>query len=126
MKKFALVAALFASTAFAGERFIGKITTAGADTTNATTAAPFAVPFSTKLTIWCDAAAYIAVGTTTAASATSGAVPVSALEKFPTSTGSQGGAGSVQVVVSGKTSAVVRVFAVSAVNCYVSTRLGSE
>lgn len=123
-----LVAALLAPIpAVAGERLIGTIVSAGgADQTNAGTAAPFIVPFSQKLTIWCNAQAYIAVDTTTASTATSGAQPVAALEKFPTSTGSQSGSGAVVITVGGLPSAVVRISGPAAVTCYVSTRLGTE
>ncbi len=117
----------FAAPAFAGERYIGQIVSvAGADTTNGTTAAPFVVPFVQKLTIWCNAQAYIAVDTNTASSATSGAQPVAALEKFPTSTGSQSGSGAVVITIGGVSSAVVRISGPAAVTCYVSTRLGTE
>lgn len=119
--------ALAAAPALAGEKFIGKIVSAaGADTTNATTAAPFVIPFSQKLTIWCDATAYVAVDTATAASSTSGALPVTALEKLPTSTGSSNGAGARVIAISGAFSAEVRIAGPAAVTCYVSTRLGTE
>lgn len=120
--------ALFGSAAMAGERLIGKIIIpAGTTVTNvSTTGTPFVVPFSQKLTIWCDSAAFIAVDTTTPATATSGAQPVSALEKFPTSTGSQGSGAAVVVTVGSLPSALVSIFSASSATCYVSTRLGTE
>ena len=119
--------ALAAAPAVAGERYIGKIiSAAGADTTNATTAVPFVVPFSQKITVWCDGPAYVAVDTATASSSTSGALPVDAREKLPTSTGSRGGGGAVVVSISGVSSAVVRISGPAAVTCYLSTRLGTE
>lgn len=125
--RLSLLSMLIAAPAFAGERYIGKIVSAaGADTTNATTAAPFVVPFSQKITVWCDGSAYVAVDTATASSSTSGALPVDAREKLPTSTGSQGGGGASVVSISGVASAVVRISGPAAVTCYVSTRLGTE
>lgn len=126
----ALSAALFvAAPAQASERHIGVITSvAGVDTTNATgsTAVPFFIPFTQKITIWCTAQAYIAVDTATASTSTSGALPVAALEKFPTATNSQGGTFGYSVIVAGVQSAVVRISGPAAVACYVSVRTGNE
>lgn len=120
---------LVAAPAQAGERHLGVITSvAGADTTNATgsTAVPFVIPFVSKITVWCNGQAYVAVDTATPSSATSGAQPVTALEKFPTSTASQGGTFGYSVIVAGVPSAVVRISGPAAVACYVSIRSGTE
>jgi len=121
----ALLSLALAAPAVASEQYIGKIVSAaGADTTNGTTATPFRVPPATKLTLWCSASAFIAVDTLTASSATSGALPVTAQEKFPTSTGSAGS--NPSITVSSQLSAVVRISGPAAVTCYVSVRLGNE
>ena len=122
----AVLACALAMPAAASERYLGKIASAaGGDTTNATTAAPFVVPFGVKLTVWCDAAAFVAVDTATASSATSGALPVALQEKFPTSTGSQGSTAAV-VTIGSFQSAVIRISGPAVVNCYVSARQGTE
>jgi hypothetical protein len=120
------MALVLSQSAFAGERLIGTITSAaGADTTNASTAVPFAVPFGAKLTIVCNAAGYVITDTTTAASSTT-ALPLTSGEKFPTSTGSSGSAGAPTVAVSSKPSAIVRIAGAAAVACMVFTRTGQE
>ena len=60
MSRLTLLCALVAFPALAGERFLGIIVSAaGADTTNATTAAPFAIPKGQKITMACTAAAFV-------------------------------------------------------------------
>lgn len=114
---------LLAAPALAGERYLGAIVSgAGADTTNATTATPFYVPSDAKLTIWCNAAGYIITDTKTAATTTT-AMPVSANEKFPTSTGSMVKDTSATAALGG---AVVRIVGSAAVTCYVFERRGNE
>lgn len=127
MTRLALAVAFLLSTvALAGETYRGIIVSgAGADTTNASTAAPFSIPANTKLTIACTAAAFICVGPTTCTASLAGAnpgVPVSANEKFPTSS---------QALVSGVTvssspTAVIRIVSTAAVNCVVWERKGDE
>lgn len=120
-------ALLVAAPAQASERYIGKIVSgAGANTTNVSTAAPFVVPQVQKITIWCDAAAFIAVDTLTASSSTSGALPVVAQEKFPTSTNSSGGAFPVTVYIGTAASALIQISGPGAFTCYVSVRTGNE
>lgn len=126
-----LLCTLLASSAFAGERFLGIIASgAGADTTNATTAAPFAIPAGAKITLACTASAFICAvplaSTPTAACTASLAganpgVPVSASEKFPTSTSTMN-----KVTVASTTSATVRIVGTAAVNCVVWERTGNE
>lgn len=131
MTRILLLCTLIASSAFAGERFLGIIVSgAGADTTNATTAAPFAIPAAAKITIACTAAAFVcaiplaatpgAACTASLAGANPG-VPVSANEKFPTSTSSQ-----YKVTVASSSSATVRIVGTAAVNCVVWERTGGE
>jgi hypothetical protein len=115
---------LLASPAFAAEKLLGSIVSAaGADTTNASTASPFVVPFAAKLTIQCNAAAYLSLSTSTAASSTT-SVTVASGEKFPTSSESQ--SSSPVLSISGKSSAVVRIAGAGAVTCLVFQRKGDE
>ena len=134
MKRLAIIGALCAATAWAGEVFLGVIiATSGADTTNATTATPFCIAGDSKLSIWCDAAAYISTDTTQqtgsfldgGTNATVG-VPVQASTLFPTSVGSL-----VKHVSDGGTAsgcAILRVGAApgTTARCYVYSRRGSE
>jgi len=117
---------LLSLPALAGETYRGIIVSAaGADTTNASTAAPFVVAANTKLTIACTAAAFICVGPTTCTASLAGAnpgVPVSANEKFPTSSQSLVSG----VTISGARTAVIRIVAAAAVNCVVYERKGDE
>lgn len=121
-----VLAVILSAPAFAGETYRGIIVSAaGADTTNASTAAPFVVAANTKLTIVCTAAAFICVGPTTCTASLAGAnpgVPVAASEKFPTS--SQGMVSGV--TISGASTAVVRIVSTTAVNCVVFERKGDE
>lgn len=121
----AAAVALCSVPAAAEERLIGKIVSvAGADTTNGTTATPFRVPLGSKITMWCDAAAYIHIGSTAAATATGNGLPVAASEKFPSSVFS----GGPRIAISGQVepSGIVRIFGAGAVTCYVYTRFGTE
>lgn len=123
--------------AWAGERYLGKIVSGtGADTSNETTATPFWVPKGAKLTIVCNAAAYICVDTATACTATAGSnpgLPVTSGEKFPTSVGQvgistnpsgSGVGGGGGTLAAG--SALVRIFGSAAVTCDVFSRDGLE
>jgi hypothetical protein len=109
--------------AWAGERYLGTITSTGADTTNATTANPFNIPRGRKITIQCDAVAYVITDTTTVVSAATG-IKLDVDEKFPTSTGT------MVIDTSGTAAAggaIVRVISASGtVNCKVFERTGSE
>lgn len=118
-----VTAALCALPAVAGERLLGTIVSAsGADTTNDSTATPFYVPRDAKITVWCNASGYVITDTTTAASATT-ALPVSASEKFPTSTGTMV---TVKSATAANGGAVVRIFGSAAITCYVFERRGNE
>lgn len=123
MKRLLLLSALFAVPAFAGERFLGTLTSpAGAEITNATTAVPFVVPTNALLTIQCKtAAAYVITDDTVAVTSTRG-VLVGLGVAFPTSTSSQN-----VVFISGARSAIVRMIPVSgALSCDVYERRGNE
>jgi hypothetical protein len=129
MKNLALaVALLLAAPALAGEVYLGAIVSgAGADTTNATTAAPFKVSAGSKLTLHCTAAALVCTDTSSACTVLGGAqpgVPVSALTNFPTSVKATSGAPTV--TISGATSSIVRIVGAAAVTCYVWVREGNE
>lgn len=126
MKRIALAVTLAASAAHAGEVYRGIIVSAaGADTTNASTAAPFVVTAREKVTVVCNAAAFICIGSATCTASLAGAnpgVPVASNEKFPTSTGSLVSG----VTVSGATTALIRIVSTTAVSCLVWTRQGDE
>lgn len=119
MRTFALLAVLLALPAMAGERYLGTIVAAGADTTNATTAAPFVIPKKALLTVQCDATAYLALDTATASSATVG-VKLLVDVAWPTSVDGT----SYYVTVLSQQSAVVRIFGTA--NCKVFERRGNE
>lgn len=128
----ALLCILSALSASAGESYLGIIVSAaGADTTNASTAAPFAIPPGAKITIVCTAVAFICAappqgGTNSTACTASltGAnpgVPITASEKFPTSTSTMWTS-----TIASSRSATVRIVGTAAVNCLVYGRTGTE
>jgi hypothetical protein len=127
MRALALVALLSSLPAMAGERLLGAIVSAsGADTTNASTAAPFLVAPKSKITIWCNAAASVITDSNTAVTTGAGnpGLPVTAFERLPTSVGVM-----VRVMSTGTAAdngAVVRVAGAGAVTCYVYMRTGDE
>ena len=139
MKTF-LALCLISLPVLAGERLLGSIVSAaGADTTNATTATPFAIAPEAKLTIQCTVTTSICVsssttctlaGTTTNPGVAVGAAP----DKLPTSantgdlTTTSGAAVSPPrtVVVAGKRSVTVRIVASAASTCNVFSRNGDE
>lgn len=116
-----------ARAAFAGEQYLGVIVSgAGADTTNASTAAPFVVPAGSKLTFYCTAAVLICTDTSSACTVLGGAnpgLPWPALTPFPTSVNPRQ---SVSTTISGATSSIVRIVGSAAVTCYVWARYGNE
>ena len=120
-----LLLCLLSSVAWGGEGYKGIIVSgAGADTTNASTAAPFCVAPTAKLTVVCTAAAFICIGNTTCTASLAGAnpgLPVSANEKFPTSSNSL-----QTTVISSNKCGVVRIVGTAAVNCVVYERNGTE
>jgi len=139
MKRFVLLLAVLSMPALAGELPLGEIiSVAGADTTNASTAVPFAIPTNTKITVSCTLAANICVSSTTACTDIGGAnagVPVVAKEKLPTSTNAANYAvvakravrrSPTVSIVAGEQSALVRIFAAGAVTCTVWSRSGNE
>lgn len=84
MKRIFLIL-LVATSAFAGEKLLGTLV-ATTVVNNQTTATPFYVPTSAKITIQCDAAAYVLTDSSTALTSTNG-LKLSADAIFPTSTG---------------------------------------
>jgi len=132
MTRILLLCTLLASSAFAGEKFLGIIVSgAGADTTNASTAAPFTINPGAKITMTCTAAAFICAqppqsgtGSTACTASLAGAnpgVPVSANSPFPTSVSTQ-----FTSTIAGNKSATVRIVGTAAVNCVVWERVGNE
>lgn len=116
-----VVLAFLSTSAFAGEKFLGTIVSAaGADVTNATTAAPFVIPTSALISVQCTAAAYVITDDTTAVTAARG-INVTSGQFLPTSTSNQ-----EIVVISSQVSSIVRVAGPAAVNCTVWTRRGNE
>ena len=125
--------------AFAGERLLGSIVSAaGADTTNATTATPFAIAPETKLTIQCTAATSICVSSSTtctlAGTTTNPGTEAAARTFFPTSantgdltTTSGAAVGPPRTVtVASKKSITIRIVASAASTCNVYARNGDE
>jgi hypothetical protein len=124
ISSFVVVVMMYASSAFAAEKYLGTIFSAtGADTTNETTASPFFIPFSAKITVQCTINTYINVSTLTAPTSTN-ALMIFASEKFPTSTESQNT--SPTVTITSKKSTLVRISAAGADTCLVFQRLGTE
>jgi hypothetical protein len=110
----------------AADIYLGTIVTAGTDITNATTAAPFAVPSPNKLSVQCDAIAYVLIDTTTAVTASNGA-KVAADQLFQTSTSCITPQCTSSLTVGGQTSATVRAISASGTaNCKVFRRYGNE
>jgi hypothetical protein len=129
MRHIALVVALLATPVLAGDRYLGAIVSAaGADTTNATTAAPFVVPFASRLDLYCTAAASICTDTSTACGvlgAANAGLPWAATTVLPTSTRPDAIV-APSVTVSSTPSAIVRIVGSGAVTCYVWVRDGNE
>jgi len=133
MTRVLLLSVLVALPALAGEKNLGRIVSAaGADTTNASTAAPFTIPPGAKITITCTASASICAqppqggtGSTVCTVFGSGSanegLPVIASEKFPTSVSTQ-----FTSTIAGNKSATVRIVGAAAVNCTVWERSGTE
>lgn len=131
MKKLALSViagvVLFSLAAWAGVRPLGRVVSAaGADTSNISTATPFYVPRTAKLTVVCNAAAFVLTDTTTAVTDLSGAnagIPLVANEKLNTSTGAMVIAPTGTAAAGGS---IVRISGPAAVTCWVFERRGSE
>lgn len=113
-----LLAVLIVTQAFAGERSLGVLVSTGTSVTNATTAAPFTVPTGAKISIQCDAIAWIIIGdsvqgATATTSVTGASVKVAADQLFLTST-------SVQQ------DRIAMISASGTANCRVFERKGNE
>lgn len=122
MKKLFLILTLLAAPAFAGEKYLGTIAGTAGPTTkdNSNTASPFTIPPLARVTVQCDAAAYIATDVVNGATSSNG-VLVQSNTAFPTSVGEG------KVVISSYRSAVISVIGSSgAVNCKVFERKGNE
>ena len=121
MKAFRFVAlgfVLVSTHAMAGDKLIGKIVTTGANVvrSNGSTATPFVIPQSQKISIQCDQATVVITDTTTTLTPTTG-VRLQAEAFFQTSTG-----GMTQIVIGGQVSAVLQVVSTAAaVTCNVFT-----
>jgi len=117
MRHLLLAACLIASPALAGEKYIGTLV-ATSSVNNSTTATPFAVPSNQKLSVQCDAVAYILIcSTTTGCTATStNGVKVAADALFTTSTPSTTTGSAYVAALSSSGTA----------NCRVFTRSGTE
>lgn len=122
MTKLVAVLCLLASSAFAGERFLGLIAATAGPTTkdNTNTAAPFVIPFMAKITVQCDAVSYVATDVANGATSANG-VKVDIDVAFPTAVGTS------RLTVSSVPTAVVSVIGASgAANCKVFERTGRE
>lgn len=124
MKRLLLMTCLLlAGDALAGETLLGTIVSAaGADVTNATTAAPFVITPGARLSVQCGAAAYVIGDDLTAVSATRG-VKLAADQFFLTKV--EGLAGKT-VIISSTRSSILRVAGPAAVTCLVWSRMGNE
>lgn len=122
-----LVVALASFVALAGPRPLGRIVSgAGADTSNISTATPFFVARPARLTVVCNAAAFVLTDSTTAVTDLSGAnagIPVVANEKLNNSTGTLVVAPTGTAAAGG---AIVRISGPAAVTCWVFERRGNE
>lgn len=125
--KHALVVAvaLCAFPALAGESYLGAIVSAaGADTSNDSTSTPFYIPSDAKITVVCNAAAYVITDSRSAATtAGTNGLPLLSGEKFPTSTGTMVKVNSATAANGG---AIVRIAGAGAVTCWVYQRRGNE
>jgi hypothetical protein len=98
----------------------GTITSTGADKDNSTTGVPFVISNHAKITIQCDADAYVLVSTLITVSASNG-LKVKADVPWQTSVNDS------LLTISSKSSGTVRVISVSGtVNCKVFARTGDE
>lgn len=128
MKALTLAFVLAAMPALAGEVFLGTIVSAaGADTTNGSTAAPFTIKTAgTRVSIQCNATAYIAVDDLTAVTSARG-VTVAAGTLFLTKIDMPTRDGvSQKIVISTVLSGVIRIAGPAAVTCNVWSRKGDE
>lgn len=125
MRAISFVLAVLALPVFAGETYLGAIVSAaGADTSNDSTATPFYVPSDAKLTLFCNASAYVITDSRSAATtAGTNGLPVISGEKFPTSTGTMVKVNSATAANGG---AIVRIAGSAAVTCWVYQRRGNE
>lgn len=90
MRKLSLLAVLLLGLpATAGEnKYLGAIVVSGSSLTNATTAAPFAIPPGALVTVYCTAAVQILTDATVVTTTGAGkGLPVAASVYFPTSIG---------------------------------------
>lgn len=128
MKRILALTLLLSLPATAGERYIGKIVSAaGADTSNASTATPFYIPPGARVTLWCNASAYVLTDTTVAVTDGTGAnpgMPLTSSEKFPTSVGVQ--VRQPPIGAASDNGAIIRIMGGAAVTCFVYDRKGDE
>lgn len=107
---------LFAAESMAAENYIGTIA-ASTSTTNATTSSPFTIPSNQKLSIQCDATAYVKVCNAAACTvASSNGVKLAADALFTTATPNTGNGQAY----------VAAIASTGSVNCKVFTRSGNE
>jgi hypothetical protein len=111
---------LLSSNAEAGETLIGTLTSTGTTVTNATTSVPFTVGADSKLSVQCDAGAYLRVcsATETCTATATNAVKLAADQLFSTSAPSHVG--------SDHTAKLAIISVSGTANCRVFTRRGNE
>lgn len=117
MRRLLLALSLVASPALAAERYLGTVALSTTSATNATTAVPFTIPASAKISLQCDAATFVTVcGSSACVAATTTSVKVTADQLFQTSTpGNASGAAYLAGIVSTGTT-----------SCRVFERAGNE
>ena len=128
MKRVLALVLFLSSPALAGEKYLGKIVSAaGADTSNASTATPFYIAPGSKVTLWCNASAYVLTDTAVAVTDGTGAnpgLPLSSSEKFPTSVGVQ--VRQPPIGAASDNGAIIRIMGGAAVTCFIYDRKGDE
>lgn len=122
-KRFAIFALCLSVQAIAGERYLGVMDVTTSDKTNATVTTPFFIPPGAKITIQCDATAYVITDTTTAVTTSTG-VKLSADMLFPTSVGLSNKISSGNAANGGAT--LRAITATGTANCKVYERSGTE
>lgn len=125
MKRLAYLVVLFPLLALGGESaLLGTLVSTGTAVTNATTATPFVIPPGVKISIQCDATAYVLTDSTTvAASGTTRGVKLAADQLLATSVGVSK---NIVVISSDKSAQVAMISSSGTANCFVYSRAGNE
>ena len=116
MKRILLLSLFLSAPAFAGDQYLGTVTSSGVDAINT-----FVIPLNIRISVQCDAAAYFITDSASAITAANG-IYLSQWLFFPSSVGSI-----VRQLVGGIPSAIVRVISVTGTaNCKILRPQGNE